>query len=177
LGDLASIEKRRKRYHRPSINQDVVEILQELREYVENIGQGRIMLIGDAYRQQQIEKVHTTGSYPPWVFGYQIVPLNPDQGFYTRSIFLKIPHQNILDVGAGDIDPIYGAVFESMIDKGADVPEFELCAFDAIKISQDFAITFLHERSPGIVVPGNPATKLPTHLKVNYGSSEKHNRP
>ena len=158
MAKILPIEKRRRRYRKPKVDKEIAGALADLRQYVENIGQGRIMLIGDTYKKQQIAKVYTT-AVNPWVFGYQVLPLNPDEGFYTRNIFLKIPVQPILEVPEAEIDPVYGAIFEALIDKGADLPEIEHIAVDAVKISQNFTVMFLIEKNPNVRVPGNPATK------------------
>ncbi len=159
MSKILPIEKRRKKYRKPAVNHEALEVLHELREYVEHIGQGRIMLVGDTYRKQEVARVYTTESYHPWVFGYQVIPLDPDNGFYTRNIFMKIPGQDIMAIPDDEIDPIYGAIFEAMIGKGQDIPQIEHMAKDAIKVSQNFAVAFLHEGNPNLIVPGNPATK------------------
>lgn len=160
---LKSITERRNKWGKPAYqaNQQVKGALEDLRKHVENIGQGRIMLVGNVYMQEQIMKTYTT-DVDGWVFGYQVLPLDSSQGFYKRNIYMKRPGVNLLEMSPEDVDPIYGAIFEACLDTGSGVPDMELIADDAMKISQYFAIMFLHERNPSIIVPGNPATKKAT---------------
>jgi hypothetical protein len=159
MSKILDIETRRKKYSKPPENKYMTEALKDLRGYVENQGQGRILLVGQIYKERPLDTVYTTDMCRPWVIGYQIVAIDIHEGFFQRNIYLKWPGKDILEVPERDLDPVYGAIYNALLDQGADMPQIEQIARDAIKIEQKFAVTFWKEHNPNVLVPGNPAKR------------------
>jgi len=133
----------------------MTEVLKELRQYVENQGQGRTRLINGIYQTRPLDEVRTT-KVGSWEFGYQVKP-TIDSGIFERNIYLKLAGQKILDVPKREREPVLGAIFEVMIDKGCEWPDMKLIADDCILITQQFSIVFWDVLSPGVVTPGGKA--------------------
>lgn len=160
MADLIPIGQRRGRYRTPPIEQDLCEALRELREFVENQGTGRSVLVNGVYRTRSVDTVFTTEVFKPWVIGYQVkeIPIMP--GFFERYIYVKHKDcKNILDIPEAELEPIYGAIYNSLIDPGAEFPEFEQAARDTVRMRQRFSVVFWHEGNPNIRVPNDPKTR------------------
>ena len=150
---LLSLQERRNRYRKIVPKADVVGALKELRHTVENQGPGTtIRLINGIYRQKALNEVQTA-QVPPWIFGYKVEP-SVGAGLFMRTIFLKLPNEDILAVPEKEREEVMAAVYETMLDHGNELPEFSLIARDCIRITQQFAVMFWHEGNPNIVTPG-----------------------
>jgi len=153
LGTVIDLKERKtNRYKGVSVNHDIAEALKELRQYVENQGTGKTRLVQGIYQTNPLDEVQTT-KVGAWEFGYQVKP-TIDPGLFERNIFIKLRGQKILEVPKREREPVLGAVFDAMIDKGNEWPEMALVTDDCIRIRQHFAIVYWNEFNPGIVTPG-----------------------
>jgi hypothetical protein len=144
----------------------MVERLQDLRQRVENQGTGRaIHLVGDTYRKRELTQVYST-KLDSWIVGYKVEPLDFVNGLFKRTIYLKLPKWDIMEVGEEERNAIIGAVHKTLLDPGADMPEVEAVAYDCLKLEQNFAVTFWHEGNPNLIVPGGPSVKSPADVPV-----------
>ena len=153
------LQKRRKaqqdRYRPITVQVDLAEGLKELRHKVENQGKSKIILVGQTYQTPELNKVEVC-TYPPWEIGYMVEPVDIDQGFFKRTVFIKLKGDKILDVPEMEMEPIMGAVTQELFDIGNEMPEMDLIADDCMRFTQRFAIVFWHEGNPNLVVPGGP---------------------
>ncbi len=154
---MINLEKRRNAkadHYRPVLVQkDLAEGLKELRHKVENQGKSKIILVGHTYKTPELNKVEIL-QYPPWEIGYMVEPVDIDQGFFKRMVFIKLKGDKILDVPEREMEPIMGAVVQELFDIGNEMPEMDLIADDCMRFTQRFAIVFWHEGNPNLIVPG-----------------------
>jgi len=156
LGAVIDLKQRKiNKYKSVNVDHDMAEALKELRQYVENQGQGRTRLINGIYQTRPLDEVRTT-KVGAWEFGYQVKP-TIDPGVFERNIYLKLAGQKITGIPKREREPVIGAVFEAMIDQGCEWPEMKLIADDCILITQQFSIVFWDALSPGVVTPGGKA--------------------
>ena len=141
------------RYRPIAVQSDLAKGLKELRHKVENQGKSKIILVGQTYQTPELNKVEIC-QYPPWEIGYMVEPVDIDQGFFKRTIFIKIKGDKILDIPEREMEPIMGAVTQELFDIGNEMPEMEPIAEDCMRFTQRFAIMFWHEGNPNLVVPG-----------------------
>lgn len=151
MGNVISIHKPKK-YGDVKHDPVLAENLKDLRSYVENQGTGKLRLIKGVYQTPSIETVQTT-KYGVYEFGYQVKP-TIDPGFFVRNIYIKFAGHDISEVPQAELEPIMGAIFVSLIDKGCEFPKIETIAVDCILIQQIFSVIFWKEGNPGIVTPG-----------------------
>ncbi len=152
MGKLLSLQERRNKYRKVTPDTDVIGALQDLRQQVENQGPGTsVRLINGIYRQKALNEVQTA-NVPPWVFGYKVEPIGA--GLFLRTIFVKLPNEDILAIPDREREPIIAAIYNTLLDQGNELPEFRLIARDCIMITQQFAVMFWHEGNPNIVTPG-----------------------
>lgn len=152
MGKLLNLQERRNKYRKITPNPDVVEALKDLRQTVENQGPGTsVRLINGIYRQKELNEVQTA-QVPPWVFGYKVEPVG--LGLFLRTLFIKLPNEDILGIPKEEREPIMAAVYETLLDHGNELPDFKLIARDCIRLTQQFAVVFWHEGNPNIVTPG-----------------------
>lgn len=146
---------RRKKYHVPAANKNVAKALKQLRYEVEHQGKAKIKLIGGTYREQELDRVQTA-MVPPWAFGYKVEEVNMvlQPGIFKRTIFIKLPNEDILGVPDKERSAVLKAVYEQMLDIECAPPQFDLIARDCIRITQEFMVAFWHEGNPNIVTPG-----------------------
>jgi len=155
MGKLLPINKRRNKFKRIPANKDVVEALKQLRYEVENQGAAKIKLIGGTYREERLDEVRTA-VVPPWEFGYKVeeVSMVLQPGLFRRTLFIKLPGEDILGIPERDREAIMKSVFEAVVDQECEMPAFDLIARDCIRMTQDFLVVFWHESNPNIVTPG-----------------------
>jgi len=152
MGQLLNLQERRNKYRTITPKADVVEALRDLRQTVENQGSGTsVRLINGIYQQKALNEVQTA-QVPPWVFGYKVEPSG--LGLFLRTLFIKLPNEDILGIPEKEREEIMAAVYETLIDEGNELPEVKLIARDCIRLTQQFAVVFWHEKNPGIVTPG-----------------------
>jgi hypothetical protein len=149
------LQKHRDRYRPIAVQSDLAEGLREVREKVENQGKPKIILVGNSYKSTMLDDVQIV-NYPPWEIGYKVEPLDIHQGFFKRTVFIKLKGDKILDVPEREMEPIMGAVTQELFDIGNEMPNMDLIADDCIRFTQRFAIMFWHEGNPNLVVPGGP---------------------
>lgn len=132
---------------------DITLALSALRAHVENIGKTPEISLSHlgTYRQRELRKLQTV-RVGEWVFGYRVDPLDESQGFYTRTLYIKLVGGLLHELNAAEWKQMMYAVSESAIDPGSKVWT-EQVADDAICIRQPFAVTFLREGNPNIVTP------------------------
>jgi hypothetical protein len=147
----AAREKRWWEQRGPGLRQDVHDALAALRAHAENQGSGSVILSHlDTYRQKELTAVHTT-RVGEWELGYRVVTLANDEGFFMRTVFVKLhggllkeinetERRQIIDALSGALD-LYSAV------------EFEPINAATFAVHQPFAVTFMHECNPNIVTP------------------------
>ena len=141
-------------HYRPVLVQkDLAEGLKELRHKVENQGKSKIILVGHTYKTPDLNKVEIL-QYPPWEIGYMVEPVDINQGFFKRTVFIKIKGDKVLDIPEREMEPIMGAVVQELFDIGNEMPEMDLIADDCMRFTQRFAIVFWHEGNPNLIVPG-----------------------
>ena len=147
-------EKIREKYRPIIVEKKLAEALKGLRQEVENQGKGtRLVLIGGIYRAPGLTDVKVL-NYPPWEIGYKVEPVDITQGFFKRTIYIKLKGEEILEVPTREFEPIMGAVTQELLDIGNEIPTIGNIARDCIRITQQFAVVFWHEGNPNIVVPG-----------------------
>ncbi len=158
---LKSIEERRNKYRHIPANKDVFEALKELRFKVENQGTTTIRLTGGTYKADALDKVHMA-CVPPWEFGYKVEPVSALQpNMFRRTIFIKLPGEDILGVPDKQKDAIMNAVFEALVDQECELPEFALIARDCIRMTQEFMIVFWQQGNSVVVPQGRAKTWTP----------------
>ena len=144
----------RERYKPIKIEKKLLAGLKSLRRDVENQGKGtRIVLLGSTFKSPLLNEVKTL-NYHPWEIGYKVEPINIHQGFFKRTVFIKVKGERILDIPEKEMEPIVGAVIKELFDIGSDIPEMSQIADDCMKFTQRFAIVFWHEGNPNLVVHG-----------------------
>ena len=141
-----------RRYKSVKADEQIAGALADLREYVEHQGTGKTQLVRGIYQTRPIDEVQTT-KCGVWEFGYQVKP-TIDPAIYERRLFIKLPNQRILDVRQSEREPLMGAVYREIIDKGGEYPEIEKVSEDCLMIKQRFMIAFQYEFQPGIVPVG-----------------------
>lgn len=143
------------------------ERLQDLRQHVENLGAGTSLhLVGDIYRKRELTRVYST-KVDSWIIGYRVFPIDLINGFFQRTIFIKLPKERIMEVSEDERNAIAGAIHQTMLDAGADAPEVEEIAYDCLAIHQRFSVMFWNEGNPNIIVPGGPSVKSPAAIKID----------
>jgi hypothetical protein len=147
----ATREKRWWEQRGPGLRQDVHDALAELRAYVENQGKGSVILSHlDTYRQKELTAVQTT-RVGEWELGYRVVTINNDEGFFMRTVFVKLHGGRLAEINKNErrqiIDALSGA-----LDLYSAV-EFEPINATTFAVHQPFAVTFMHECNPNIVTP------------------------
>lgn len=141
------------KYKAIEVDKDLAEGLKRLRHDVENQGKSKIQLVGSTFKGSGLTEIKVL-TYHPWEIGYKVEPVDLHQGFFKRTIFIKLKGDDILDVTEKEMEPIMGAVTQELFDMGNEMPVMEQINRDCIKFTQRFAVVFWHEGNPNLVVPG-----------------------
>lgn len=133
--------------------------LEDLRHFVENFNViPKISLRGEqTYRELKQDEIYTT-KVDGWEFGYKLEEFA--NGMFRRKIYVKVPGYRLEDVEEEERKAIMIAVFNACLDQGQGMVDVQQTNLDTLLITQDFQPIFLHEWSPNLIVPGNPATKV-----------------
>lgn len=134
-------------------DKDLIEGLKELRYVVENPNkQPALALRGSIYRPIDKQELQIL-RYPPWVIGYKVVEDTIRAGFFIRTIFVKLPGENIAEVKEDQKGMMVEAI-SVLMDEGQDLPEIQRVAHDCMRFTQRFMVLYRKENKPGLVVPG-----------------------
>lgn len=133
---------------------DLVEGLKELRYRVENPNKQPSIALrgGETYKIINPANVQLL-NYPPWQVGYKVVEDMLKPGMFTRTIFLKLPNEDIGEVNKEEMGKMVIALSELM-DEGQDIPTVDRIARDCMKFTQKFMVWYKVEQKPNIIIPG-----------------------
>ena len=142
-------------YHQAetTLRKDIYDALVDLRHDVENQGSSpKLVLSGmSTYRQRQLTEVQTT-QVQEWEFGYKVVPLDYREGFFRRTLYVKLHGGLIAETNKGERSQIIQAIAAAILDEGTDT-DFESVNPSTFAIHQNFAVMFWHEGNKNIVTP------------------------
>ncbi len=123
---------------------DIVEGCQEMRTKVENPNRlPRIRLVKGVYRQLEEDALETL-ICPPWEIGYQVLADKLKPGEFIRSIFIKLPGQDMAEVPEADMAMILLST-KCLIDEQQGPIKTERIAFDCMKFTQRFMVWYLYK--------------------------------
>jgi len=148
-----------------SLRKDIHDALVELRAHVENLGSKPSLIVNcfGVKTQRELTAVHTT-RVKEWEFGYCVTPLNESQGFYVRTLYVKLHGGKLDEINKDERRQIIDAITSGVLDEGSET-HFEGISDTTFAIRQPFAVMFWNERNPNIVTPSKAllrnAFKLP----------------
>jgi hypothetical protein len=151
--------------------QDLHDALLALRQYVENQGKPAITLapIVGVARARELTDVATT-RVQEWTLGYRVIPLNDNEGFFLRSVFLKLHGGKLSEINKTEREQIIEAVASAALDDGAHTT-IDVINDHTMVIHQPFAVMFWNERNPNILVPSKELLRQAT--AIDGGSNNR----
>ena len=158
MGSVVSLSEKRKKnrekHGKLEAPEQLREALKELRYRVEHQGDGsKLQLVGGIYRKRNLYDLIAV-KVPPWIFGYSVREINGMTGLFHRTIFIKLPGEQLDDLAEHERKPVFVAVYDELLDKQAGPVTFSVVNFDCVRLTQQFYVAFRHEFKPNLIVPG-----------------------
>ena len=131
------------------------EVLDGLRNYVDNINKApQLIFANGVYKQRDKGAVQKT-SWNGWEFGYQIIE---HKGYLLRKCFMKC--KGLWDeLPKKRKDEVTFTVLEAMMDEQQDLPVFIKITPNCMVIGQKFQVMYLYEKNPKLVSISNMPIK------------------
>jgi hypothetical protein len=136
-----------------TLRRDVHDALIALRDHVENINRAPSIILTPHSTLRFRDPGHImTLTVGEWCIGYRIETLNEQEGFFVRSVFVRLLGGRLTELNEREREQIIYAITESVMDRGTDL-WLERISDSSFVIHQPFAVMYHHEKNPNIVVP------------------------
>lgn len=138
-----------------AVNPELEQILEGLRNYIDNINKTPQMIFKNGvYSQRDKDDIQKT-LWNGFEFGYQITEY---KGYLLRKCFIKC--KGLWDeLSKKEKNEIALTVLEVMMDKQQDLPVFIKVSPSCMCIGQRFQVSYLYEKNPNLVSISNMPTK------------------
>jgi hypothetical protein len=135
------------------LRKDIHDALTALRDYAENQSShpSLILINKTVYKQRELEAVHTT-RVGEWEFGYRVMPLNEEEGFFLRTVFMCLHGGRLGELSDSEVSQVIMSVASAVLDEGSQT-NFEPISPSVMAIHQPFAVMFWREGNPNLVTP------------------------